>query len=143
MDGTGALYFDAQAIDVLYDKCTGIEILPPRREDLENNQLPLARRLNAIEHNYLWNNNFTAQEILGFMKSQIHLFNPQHWLMELFRVMVCTESTDTYGNRMTLDNRVFRVAKTRCGIMPSSVVSKGYRAPLFQAYSFYVFKTHL
>lgn len=133
MDGTGALYFDAQAIDVLYDKCTGIEILPTRREDLENNQLPLARRLNAVEHNYL----------LGFMKSQIHLFNPQHWLMELFRVMVCTESTDTYGNRMTLDNRVFRVAKTRCGIMPSSVVSKGYRAPLFQAYSFYVFKTHL
>lgn len=135
MHGAGALYFDPQAIDVLYVRTTGFRSLGAREANLDEGLLALPSRPAITEHNYYWNQNFRAGDVKNFIESNLHVINPQQWFMEVFRVMVCSESTGSYTQRLTLNNRVFRLAKNPCGVTPSTIVSKGLRAPLYQAFS--------
>lgn len=86
-------------------------------------------------HNYMWNQNVVVNELLDFLRSIIHLFNPQQWLLEF--IMVCSERTGTHDMRMLLNNVSYRVAKTRVGVLSATNVSKGHRPPLWLAMNYF------
>lgn len=143
MHGAGALYFDPIAVDVVYKKIRGFGTLPPRQANPALNLIALGTRPNITGHNFNWNRDYTSIELMDFFRSNVRLFDPQQWLHELFRVMLCTESTGQYNVRTTINGLHYRIAKTRNGIMPSTQVSKGLRAPLWQAVSSFSGYEHL
>lgn len=143
MHGAGALYFDPIAVDVVYKKIRGFGTLPPRQANPALNLIALGTRPNITGHNFNWNRDYTSIELMDFLRSNVRLFDPQQWLHELFRVMLCTESTGQYNVRTTINGLHYRIAKTRNGIMPSTQVSKGLRAPLWQAVSSFSGYEHL
>lgn len=94
-------------------------------------------------YNYRWERQFTSAQLLDFLRGNPQLFNPQQWLLETMRIMLCSESTGQYTVRTAVDGHCYRVAKTRNGVMPDTVVSTGLRAPLWQAISSFAENEHL